>query len=501
MSIILTKIGIYFFRLVRFLKKILEYFFINILFDTLRPIGNLLYKILVFPVYSLVIKLRIKLQKLALPARGFVLFLITNKYLFHIALVLAVGATVYTNLKTNQVLAQDAGRKSLLYTIMTNGESEIIHENCVLDLANKKRVQDKGTIQAIPHIDFDYFGMSPEDNKGNFSTASNLEGVLVLKSRVSDNKNIFNTPNTRDTVLASANNTNNTIVTNISETKYRDGIIDYKVRSGDSLGLIAKRYNIDVGTIIWANGLTARSLIRPGDVLKILPVSGVVASVKKGDTLSALARRYNAEISSIKKVNHLSNGIISVGQQLIIPDGEPPAIVKERTVAIARSQTKTAVLKEKSSSKAVHYYVPEKQPSFVKRIKKPADKVEKKTKKKAKLLWPTSGHVITQYYGWRHTGLDIDGDYTSPLYASEDGVVKIAGWNKYGYGLQVLIQHPNGMKTRYAHASKIFVRVGDHVKRGQVIAMMGSTGHSTGSHIHYEVYVNGRRVNPLLYIR
>jgi len=447
-----------------------------------------------------VIKLRIRLQKLALPARGFVLFLITNKYLFHIALVLAVGATVYTNLQTNQVLAQDAGRKSLLYTIMTNGDSEIIHENCSLSVPTKKTLLDKGTIQAIPHIDFDYFGMSPEDNHDNFNVLNNLEGVLAFKSRVSDkNKNVFDAQVNNVRVVDSGSSS--ILATTVSR-KYRDGIVDYKVRAGDSLGLIAKRHGIDVGTIIWANGLTARSLIRPGDILKILPVSGVVASVKRGDTLGGIARRYNAEISSISKINHLSGGVISIGEQLIIPDGQPPSIVKERTVAIARSRTKTAVLKEKSSSKAVKYYVPEKQPSFVSKIKKPVDKVEKKTtKKKTKLLWPTSGHVITQYYGWRHTGLDVDGDYTSPLYASEDGVVKIAGWNKYGYGLQVLIQHPNGMKTRYAHASKIFVKAGDHVKRGQVIAMMGSTGHSTGSHIHYEVYVNGRRVNPLLYIR
>lgn len=97
--------------------------------------------------------------------------------------------------------------------------------------------------------------------------------------------------------------------------------------------------------------------------------------------------------------------------------------------------------------------------------------------------------------------MDIDGDLTSPLYAAADGVVEKAGWNSGGYGLQVLINHPNGMKTRYAHASKLFVKAGDEVKRGEVIAMMGSTGRSTGSHLHFEVYVNGRRQNPLTYIR
>jgi murein DD-endopeptidase MepM/ murein hydrolase activator NlpD len=108
--------------------------------------------------------------------------------------------------------------------------------------------------------------------------------------------------------------------------------------------------------------------------------------------------------------------------------------------------------------------------------------------------------VITQYYGWRHTGLDIDGDYSSPLYAAHDGTVTTAGWNKGGYGLQVIVSG-SGVMTRYAHASKLFVTNGERVKKGQVIAMMGTTGRSTGTHLHFEVYINGSRVNPLAYIR
>ena len=106
--------------------------------------------------------------------------------------------------------------------------------------------------------------------------------------------------------------------------------------------------------------------------------------------------------------------------------------------------------------------------------------------------------MITQYYGWRHTGLDIDGHYDSPIYASHDGTVTTAGWNSGGYGLQILVSG-DGFTTRYAHSSKMFVKVGDTVKKGDVIAMVGTTGRSTGTHLHYEVYVNGSRVNPLSY--
>ena len=119
----------------------------------------------------------------------------------------------------------------------------------------------------------------------------------------------------------------------------------------------------------------------------------------------------------------------------------------------------------------------------------------------ARLFWPTIGKGITQYYGWRHTGVDIDGDYASPIYASADGVVEKAGWNSGGYGLMILIGHPSGIKTRYGHASKLFVKVGDSVTRGQVIAMVGTTGRSTGTHLHFEIYVNDARTNPLRYIR
>jgi murein DD-endopeptidase MepM/ murein hydrolase activator NlpD len=127
--------------------------------------------------------------------------------------------------------------------------------------------------------------------------------------------------------------------------------------------------------------------------------------------------------------------------------------------------------------------------------------VEAETKERPKLLWPTALRVINQYYGWRHTGVDIDGDYKDPIYASEDGVVETAGWNSGGYGLQIVINHQNGMKTRYAHASKLFVKVGQAVKRGEVIAMVGTTGRSTGTHLHYEVYVGGVRKNPLAYTK
>lgn len=120
-------------------------------------------------------------------------------------------------------------------------------------------------------------------------------------------------------------------------------------------------------------------------------------------------------------------------------------------------------------------------------------------------IWPTTG-VVTSPYGLRwggsdfHPGIDIANDLGTPIVATADGVVEYAGWNSGGYGNMVDINHGNGMMTRYGHASQVLVTAGQQVARGQVIALMGSTGFSTGPHVHYEVHVNGQRVNPISYL-
>ena len=120
-------------------------------------------------------------------------------------------------------------------------------------------------------------------------------------------------------------------------------------------------------------------------------------------------------------------------------------------------------------------------------------------------IWPTTG-VVTSPYGLRwggtdfHPGMDIANDMGTPIVATADGVVEYAGWNSGGYGNMVDINHGNGIMTRYGHASQVVVSVGQHVKRGQLIAYMGSTGFSTGPHVHYEVHLNGNRVNPISYL-
>ncbi len=117
-----------------------------------------------------------------------------------------------------------------------------------------------------------------------------------------------------------------------------------------------------------------------------------------------------------------------------------------------------------------------------------------------KLLWPTGG-VITQYPIWYHNAFDIANPGAPGVMAADTGNVTVPGFMRYGYGNQIVVDHGNGFSTLYAHLSEIYVKTGDRVSRGQVIGRMGSTGRSTGTHLHFETRVNGVAVNPAGYFR
>jgi len=261
-----------------------------------------------------------------------------------------------------------------------------------------------------------------------------------------------------------------------STSTQRNEIINYTVEKGDTVSSISNRFGITINTVLWANDLSSYSLIRPGDDLTILPYSGVMHVVKSGDTISRMSNIYNVSEEKIISNNNLG-AVLKIGEKIIIPGG---------------SKIKTVVAS--SPQKTVNTGI-----SIIRDLVKSTDSSENESSED-KMLWPTKGHRITQYYSWSHTGLDIANKSGTPLYAAEDGTVEYSGWSN-GYGYNVLINHGNGKKTRYAHASKLFVKVGDSVSRGENIAAMGSTGWSTGPHIHFEVIINGKKYNPLNYIK
>lgn len=452
-----TSTAIALFRGLRGLKRGIQY--LGFAFGRgLLPLGRVLLRVFVLPVYRLGVSLHLKFQRFAFPSKNFGLFLISNRYLFHIVLGLATIATLIANLQTRQVLAQDLGQNSLLYALATNSEVEIVHE--IAQESNHAQVSylNPSTIVAIPHIDFDY------DDTNQDVVSLSVPGTISALDMPEAPSNPSRAQRTH------------------TET--------YLVKEGDTIGSIAQDFNVNVGTLLWNNGLTERQYIRPGDNLKIPPVSGMLVAVKKGDTITKLAARYQGDENEVRDFNRIGDETsLPIGTEIMIPGGRPPA-PEQTIIAIVRHQQDQEPSDRETARETL----------LNSKTPKPADASDASLPA-ARLLWPTPGRVVTQYYGWKHTGVDIDGDFTSPLYAAYDGIVTKAGWNSGGYGLQIMIQHPNGLTTRYAHSSKLFVKVGDEVKRGQTIAMMGSTGHSTGSHLHFEVYVNGKRVNPLAYIR
>ncbi len=253
----------------------------------------------------------------------------------------------------------------------------------------------------------------------------------------------------------------------------------YIVQSGDTLGDIAQKFGISSDTITWANNLNAKGYIRPGQTLTILPVDGVLYRVKSGDTLQKIARTYDTQISSVVEHNHLAGADdIHIGELLLLPDGIPPSpIPQQRTFASRVKDTVTASSKKPKPANSIASAGPG-------------------------MIWPTTARNITQYFGWRHTGVDIAGPVTNTIFAAADGTVseaKASGYNG-GYGKTILINHGSGITTRYGHASQVFVKPGQKVKKGEAIAMVGNTGRSTGPHLHFEYKINGKRVNPLAYI-
>lgn len=253
----------------------------------------------------------------------------------------------------------------------------------------------------------------------------------------------------------------------------RSEIIDYEVRAGETVSTIADRFSISVSTILWENNLNAYSLIRPGDKLAILPVSGITYEVTRGETVGAIAKKYQIDEKEIIKTNKLSDaGKLIAGQKLIIPGARRDSYAQKK-------------IKKYSSVDAIKDL-----------IKSPSAKPVAGNK----MNWPTAGYRITQYYTWRHHAVDIANKIGTPIYAADAGTVEYAGWGK-GYGNQIVIDHGGGKKTRYAHQSKFYVKKGEEVDKGEIIGAMGSTGWSTGPHLHFEVMINGVKYNPLNYIK
>jgi murein DD-endopeptidase MepM/ murein hydrolase activator NlpD len=404
----------------------------------LRRVGLFFVHSILVPTYRIIFSIRRMVHKIVLPAKHQLVYLVSNKYATHGLIIFIVASVVCVNLQARDVRAETIGQKSLLYQIVAEDDANIVE------------VVEAGSGFVNLGARSSYFSDTVVDARQHMDTAFLGDSFFQTKTDSMDSVSEF-------------------------KTQKRDEIETYIVQEGDTLGQIAERFGIKVTTILWANNLSFTSTIRPGDSLSILPKDGVLYTVKSGDTLSSIAKKYDVEIEDVLEENNLSTSqTLAIGKELLLVGGSPQSTTSPTTSSI-RSTTSVAELftaptttSPSSSNDGWH--------------------------------WPTDWRVITQYYGWRHTGLDVDGDYSTNSYAARGGVVIYSGWRS-GYGLTVEIDHGDGFMTRYAHHASNYVSVGQVVSGGQAIAQTGTTGRSTGTHLHFEIIYNGKFQNPLDYVR
>jgi len=258
--------------------------------------------------------------------------------------------------------------------------------------------------------------------------------------------------------------------------------------------------------------------------------------IQEGDSLWSIARKNDMYVDDILKANHLQeNDVLDLGQEIVLIKSKPYLNVIARIEGSKKESIpfQTKIITDRNASTSIKIKSPgtngEKQVAYVlnkrngnidkkeilseKILKEPSDRVVIKGSRVYRLAsvsrgdgpvgsgnldWPVQGS-ITQFFG-RHTGIDIAGSTGSAIRAADSGTVVFAG-REGGYGNFVIINHGNGLVTRYAHCSSIGVSEGQAVSRGQTIATRGSTGNSTGPHLHFEVVSGGGFVNPLNYLR
>lgn len=261
-----------------------------------------------------------------------------------------------------------------------------------------------------------------------------------------------------------------TPITIISE-KPRDKILEHEVKQAETVSSIASDYAVTEETILWENGLTAKSAIKSGQKLRILPLPGVAHKVVAGDTIHSVAKKYRANSQAILDFpfnNIGDNFSLATGDTLIVPDGAPP---------------------EKAKPAPVQYLASGQKDKF--------DIVDLGT---SQFGWPASG-LMAQYFSWYHPALDISNISGGAIRASDSGTVIVSGWpDSSGYGRRVIIDHGNGYTTLYAHLSAEYVKEGQKIAKGEVLGVMGSTGRSTGTHLHFEIRKNGAVQNPLSFL-
>jgi murein DD-endopeptidase MepM/ murein hydrolase activator NlpD len=309
-----------------------------------------------------------------------------------------------------------------------------------------------------------------------------------------------------------------------------DGGTAITVAAGETVDTIARRHGVPASVIMQANNITAPATLYPGQRLVIPrykssrvasatatataprpavptpapaanpPGNGSVHVVAAGDTLSKIAHRYHKSVNEIAKANNIQpTATLNVGDRLTIPGAQPsPVKASASPPAAPAKPVASAAPKEAEPAQSASVVAPTDQ------LDKDAAKLAEGTGAVPKFRWPANGRVIAGYgpttNGQQNDGINIALPENTPVKAAEDGVVAYAGNELKGYGNLVLVRHPNGYVTAYAHTKELLVKRGDQVKRGQVIARSGQTGNVNAPQLHFEIRKGASPLDPTRFL-
>lgn len=270
----------------------------------------------------------------------------------------------------------------------------------------------------------------------------------------------------------------------------REEVVKYKVLQGDTIFGIAEKFGLEPQTVLWGNYYTLLDnphSLQPDQELNILPVNGTYHEWQDGEGLNGVAEYYGVTPDDIinypanhldaKTIGDYTHPNIKPGTWLIVPNGQRQFISWSAPLGVTRENPASARVLgpgvcEPVSGGAVGF---------------------------GTFVWPTDHHFLSGYDytpSANHWGIDIDGDEGQAVYATDAGVVVYAGWNNYGYGNMIMVDHGNDFQSLYAHLSSINVVCGQSVGQGNLIGLVGSTGRSSGPHLHFEIRGSASHVNP-----
>ena len=303
--------------------------------------------------------------------------------------------------------------------------------------------------------------LAPKEENQNLAAdqLKSKQDIAANKKNIDNNFNLNRDNDSTFTEPRKDNNKNNAPDNQETafEKRHKPQLIDqvkvHKVRSGETLWDIAHKHGLNIDSLIGANNISNMNSIKPGQEFKILPIKGIIYRVSPGESIASIARKFDLKTETIMEDNNIKDASsLKIDQKLILRGAKPEFSYQDRL--------------------------------------------------DQKFMYPINTR-ITSYYGPRwgraHEGIDFAAPMGSPIRAVSSGRVVYSGWAT-GYGYVVIIEHQRGLRTLYAHNSKLLVSEGESVGKGEVISRSGNTGNSTGPHLHFEVQVNGRPENPLGYI-